>query len=121
MSDVEAVARDFCALMLEGRFADAGEKYWAPDVRSIEPADLPEGIPAVVEGIDAAREKRGRWFGANEVREFRLEGPFVTGDRFAAIMEMVVVPGAGGEPFSAREIGLFTVRDGNIIEERYFY
>ena len=121
MSDVEAVAHDFCALMVEGRFADAGDKYWAPNISSIEPADLPEGIPATVSGIEAVRAKRDHWFGANEIREFLLEGPFVTGNQFAAVIEMLIVPNAGNEPFRAREVGLFTVQDGRVTEERYFY
>jgi hypothetical protein len=36
-------------------------------------------------------------------------------------MDMVIVTRASGERRPFKEIGLFTVRDGKIAEERYFY
>ena len=55
MTAIDVIAGDFTAMLRAGRFEDAGEKYWASDVVSIEPADLPGGIRASVTGIDAAR------------------------------------------------------------------
>ena len=57
MVDVETVAEDFCKMMLEGRFVEAGQTYWSQDVSSIEPSDLPGGIPARVESKTAALDK----------------------------------------------------------------
>ena len=115
------VARGFTALMAEGRFEEAGEKYWASDVTSVETVDLPDGIPAVVRGIEAVREKAKIWFGVSRIEDLKMDGPYVNGDQFTLLMDMVIVTRASGERRPFKEIALFTVRDGKIVEERYFY
>lgn len=121
MASVEEIARDFTAMLRVGRFEAAGECYWAPDVTSIEPAPLPGGIDATASGIDAVRIKcRARFSGAR-IDEIGIDGPFVTGDQFALFLDMILVDSTSGarQPFT--EIALYTVRDGRIAEERYFY
>jgi SnoaL-like domain len=119
MSKVAEIATGFRKLMTEGRFVEAGDHYWSQDVRSVEPADLSPAIPAVVEGIDAVREKLHLWFDKSSIEEFKIEGPFVTGEQFVVPMEMVIVNRENGEP--VREIAVCTVTDGKVAEERYFY
>ena len=121
MSDVAEIATGFSKLMAEGRFLEAGELYWAQDVKSVEPADLSPAIPAVVEGIEAVREKARLWFGESSIEDFKIEGPFVSGDQFAVPMEMVVANRKSGERHPFREIAVYTVKDGKVAEERYFY
>jgi len=115
------VARGFMAMMAEGRFKEAGESYWAANVASVEPADLPGGIPAIVRGIEATREKARLWFSVSSIADLKMEGPFVNGDQFALLMDMVIVNRTTGERQPFKESALFTVRDGRITEERYFY
>ncbi len=121
MASIEEIARDFTAMLRAGRFEAAGDRYWAPDVTSIEPADLPSGIRATALGIDAARNKCRARFGGARIDEIGIDGPFVTGNQFALFLDMVVVDPASGarQPFT--EIALYTVRGGRIAEERYFY
>ena len=121
MSQVADVATGFSKLMTEGRFLEAGDRYWAQDVRSVEPADLSPAIPAVVQGMDAVREKLRLWFDASSIEDFKIEGPFVTGDQFVVPMEMIIVDRANGERRPFRETGVYTVKDGKVAEERYFY
>jgi hypothetical protein len=115
------MARGFTALMAEGRFEEAGEEYWSSEVASVEMMDLPGGIPAVVRGIDAVREKAKLWFSVSRIEDLKMQGPYMNGDQFALLMDMVIVTRASGERRPFKEIGLFTVRDGKIAEERYFY
>lgn len=112
MAGIHEVAREFTALLQAGRFEAAADRFWAPDVISTEP-----GAP----GIAAARHKRSTRFAAARIEEIGIDGPFVTGDQFALFLDLVVVDPASGsrQPFS--EIALYTVRDGQIAEERYFY
>ena len=72
-------------------------------------------------GIDATRAKCNARFGAAKIDEIGIDGPFVTGDQFALFLDLVIVnPASGGrQPFT--EIALYTVRGGQIAEERYFY
>ena len=79
MANVHDIARDFTDMLRQGQFVAARERFWAADVRSIEPQDLPDGIAAEVSGIDAALAKTIRWFGSRHVHDLSIDGPFVTG------------------------------------------
>lgn len=116
MSSIEDVARDFTAMLRAGQFEAAGNRYWADDVTSIEPAGR-----ASVSGIDAARIKCRARFGAAKIDEISIDGPFVTGDQFALFLDLVIVEPTSGGRKPLTEIALYTVRSGQIAEERYFY
>lgn len=117
--NVATVAEDFIALWRAGEFRIAGEKYWAEDVVSIEPHDLPDGTAAVCRGIDAVRAKTRRWLATHGIEDLSLDGPFVTGNRFAIFADMMIAHAGKRIPHS--QIAVFAVRDGRIIEERHFY
>lgn len=121
MPSIEEVAHDFTAMLRAGRFEAAGERYWAPDVTSVEPAALPSGICATASGIDAARIKCRARFGSSQIDEIGIDGPFVTGDQFALFLDMVIIDpvSSARQPFT--EIALYTVRGGQIAAERHFY
>lgn len=121
MADIDQLADDFLSLIRSGQAVAAAEKYWAVDIVSIEPEDSTEHVPAIVTGFDAARDKLNRWLGHSAMEELSIDGPFITGNRFALFIDMLIKRRATGErePFS--EIAIYTVRDGKIIEERYFY
>jgi SnoaL-like domain len=121
MASVQDVARDFTSLLRQGQFEAAGARFWADDVRSLEPRDLPGGIPATVFGIDAARGKGNARFGTIRIEDIGIDGPFVTGDQFALFLDMLITNIASGHAQPFTEIAIFTVRDGRIIEERHFY
>ena len=115
--NIGEVAADFTALWLAGDFSAAGERYWAEDVISIEPDALRDG--AECRGIDAVRRKNLRWCSTHGIEDLSLDGPFVTGNQFALFADMLIVHAGQRRPHS--EIALFSVRDGKIVEERYFY
>lgn len=115
---VKDIAHDFTTLCKAGQFDEAGEKYWSDDVVSIEamPGDMAE-----VRGRDAVRGK-GEWWSANhEIHGFETQGPYVNGDQFALTFMMDITRKASGERIKMDEVGLYTVRDGKIVEERFFY
>ncbi|MBO9547377.1 nuclear transport factor 2 family protein [Caulobacter sp.] len=115
---VQEIANDLVALCKAGKFDEPGEKYWADDVVSLEamPGDM-----ARVQGKAAVRGK-GEWWAANhEVHGSEVTGPFINGDQFAVGFKMDVTRKATGERISMEEIGLYTVRDGKIVEEKFLY
>ena len=116
MASIEGIARDFTAMLRAGQFEAAGNRFWAADVTSAEPAGR-----ATASGIDAARTQCNARFGAAKIDEIAIDGPFVTGDQFALFLDLVIVDAASGgrEPFT--EIALYTVREGRIVEERHFF
>jgi ketosteroid isomerase-like protein len=114
---VQEVANDLVAMCKQGQFDESGEKYWAEDVVSLEPM---EGEMARIQGKAGVRAK-GEWWAANhEVHSAQVEGPYVHGDQFVVRFKMELTP-KGGERRTMDEVGLYTVKDGKIVEERFFY
>ena len=114
------IANDLVALCREGQFAESGEKYWADDVVSVE-AGGPEGMDPVSRGKDAARGKGEWWAGAHEIHSVKVEGPYVNGDQFIVRFIMDITQRASGQRLTMDETALYTVKDGKIAEERFFY
>lgn len=114
---VREIAEDLVAMCRAGQFDESGEKYWADDVVSREAMD---GDMAEVRGKEGVRGK-GEWWAANhEVHAVEVEGPYVNGDQFAVRFKMDITP-KGGERVVMDEVGVYTVRDGKIAEERFYY
>lgn len=111
------IAQNLVALCKEGKFAEAGEKYWAEDVLSVEPM----GDNAEMEGKAAVRKKSEWWESAHEIHGAEVEGPYVNGDQFVVRFKIDVTVKASGERRTMDEVGLYTVEDGKISEERFFY
>lgn len=114
------VAHAFTAMLKDGKFEEAGEAHWADSVVSIEPMDM-AGMGPASNGIEAVRAKGAWWYGAHEIHSIGCEGPFIHGDQFAVRFDMDVTNKATGERGGGVEIGLYTVKDGKIVEERFFY
>lgn len=117
MDRVSDVARDFTAMLRAGEFLAAGERYWASDVASHCPAG--DSAPAV--GIAAVREMAERRARSHRVEDLCIDGPFVTGNQFALFLDMLMIDRASGTATPFSEIAVFTVRNAQIAEERYFH
>lgn len=115
--NTQTVADQFTALCKAGRFDEAGDTFWAEDVVSLEPGDA---AMARAEGRAAVRAKGDWWVQNHEVHSMTTEGPQVNGDQFTVRYAFDVTP-KGGERQQMDEIALYTVRDGKIVEERFFY
>jgi ketosteroid isomerase-like protein len=114
---VQEIAQDLVAMCKAGQFDESGEKYWADDVVSLEP--MP-GDMARIQGKAGVRAKGEWWAANNEIHGVEVEGPYVHGDQFVVRFKMELTP-KGGERTSMDEVGLYTVKDGKIVEERFFY
>ncbi|MER8916794.1 nuclear transport factor 2 family protein [Mesorhizobium sp. M0761] len=112
------VAKDFTEMLQQGDHLGAGEKYNADDIVSLEAM---EGPMAIACGKEALRQK-GEWWQANhEVHGGSVEGPYVNGDQFAVRFKFDITPKATGERVTMDEVGLYTVKNGKITEERFYY
>jgi ketosteroid isomerase-like protein len=116
--DIRAIAEAVVALAKAGDFDAIGETYWAEDVISFEAMG---GPMAVVEGIDAVRAKSDWWNNAHSINSGDAHGPWVNGDQFSVRYLMDVTVNDSGERIQMDEVALYTVEDGKIIEERFFY
>jgi ketosteroid isomerase-like protein len=112
------IAHDLVALCKAGAFDKAGEKYWADDVLSVEAMG---GDNAELRGKAAVRGKGEWWAGAHEVHSAQVEGPYVNGDQFVVRFKMDMTVKETGQRQVMDEVGLYTVKDGKIAEERFYY
>lgn len=112
------VAIAFTEMLRNGDHAGAAKTFNHPDIVSIEAMD---GPMAHVTGAAAVAEKAKWWEENHTVHEMEVEGPFVNGDQFMVEFDVDVTVKATGERQEMEEIGLYTVRDGKIVEEKFFY
>ncbi len=117
---VTEIAKDTVALNAAGKFAEAGDKYWSDDVVSIE-AGGPPGMDPVSRGKAAVHAKGEWWANAHEIHSAEAEGPYVNGDQFVVRFTMDLTVKETGARMKMDEVGVYTVKDGKIVEERFFY
>lgn len=113
-----AMIEDFAAMLRAGQHMEAAAKYNHPDIVSLEAMD---GPMAEVRGAEAVRAKGEWWYANHEIHSATSEGPWPHGDQFIMRFTIDVTPKATGQRIQMEEYGLYNVRDGKIIEERFFY
>jgi len=111
------IAKAFTALCSEGKFEEAGHAYWSDGIVSCEAMD---GPMAQVSGREAVDAKGAWWYANHEIHSVKVEGPYVHGDQFTVRFTMDVTPKSGSR-MSMDEVGLYSVQEGKIVEERFFY
>jgi hypothetical protein len=113
------VAAAFTALLKAGDHNGAAMQFNAPDIVSIEAMD---GPMSRCEGAEAVKAKSEWWYANHIVHSVNTEGPFVNGNRFAVVFDMdVTVKDTGVRMSDSREVALYTVKDGKIVEEMFMY
>lgn len=123
MSDTLAVGKKLVELCKAGKNAEAIDTLYSPDIVSIE-AGAPPGGSARSEGLAAVKGKSEWWANNHEVHSGEAVGPFPNGDRFIVRFTYDVTAKAGpmaGKRFTMDEAGLYTVKDGKVVEEEFFY
>lgn len=114
----EQIAKDFVALLKEGKHDEAANRFNADDIVSYE--NMP-GPMAVCRGKEAVRQNGEWWVANHEMHDFSSEGPYLNGDQFAVRFHVDVTVKETGERRVMDEVGLYTVDGGKIVEERFFY
>lgn len=112
------VAAKFHEYMQQGAFEKIYAELYSPNATSEE---APGSDWAKAEGMEAIHEKGKKW--AETVEEMyggTTETPVVAGNYFTSYMTMDFKP-KGGERMTMEEIGFYTVKDGKIVAEQFFY
>jgi ketosteroid isomerase-like protein len=123
MASTYEVGQRLVALCRENRNLDAVEELYAKDVVSVEVHGMPD-LPARMQGIDAIRRKNQWWLENHTVHASTVSGPFPHGDRFIVHCKYDVTARIGpmaGQRMQMEEAGLYTVRDGKVAQEEFFY
>jgi hypothetical protein len=123
MSDSLTVGKKLVDLCRQGKAHEAMETLYSPQIVSVEAGSQPN-MPARMEGMKAIKGKAEWWEQNHEVHKADAEGPFPNGDRFIVRFKYDVTAKSGpmaGQRFTMDEAALYTVKDGKITHEEFFY
>ena len=123
MPNAFEVGQKLVGLCKQGKFMEAVDTLYAPNIVSTEVHGT-DKMPARMQGIDAIRGK-GKWWAENHtVHSSDARGPFPHGDQFIVFFNFDVTPKTGpmaGKRMKMEEAALYTVKDGKVTEEEFFY
>ena len=122
MSTIE-VGKKLVELCAAGKYLEAIDALYGPDIVSLEAAAMP-GMPARIEGFKAVREKSEKFVRTHEIHSQSCTGPWPHGDRLIVLMKIDTTPSEGpmaGKRMQFDEACLYTVKDGKIVQEEFFY
>jgi ketosteroid isomerase-like protein len=120
-TNTATVAEELVALCRAGRNFDAINFLYSPDIVSVESMGN-EQMPREIKGVDAVRQKNEWWGANNEVHSATVDGPFVSdGDKFAVYYNYEITSKARNQRATMEEMALYTVKDGKIVREQFFY
>jgi ketosteroid isomerase-like protein len=117
------IARTLVDLCRQGKAMEAITTLYSPNIVSIEAQGSP-AMPARMEGLDAVKGKAEWWENNHDVHRVDASGPWPHGDRFIVHFNYDVTAKAGpmaGQRMVLDEAALYTVKDGKIVQEEFFY
>jgi len=116
-----AVADELVSFCRAGKNLEAINTLYSPDIVSIESMGN-ETMPREQKGIDAIRGKNQWWGENNEVHSATVDGPFVgNDDKFAVYYNYDCTFKPTGQRSNMEEMALYTVKDGKVVREQFFY
>ena len=116
-----AVADELVSFCRVGKNLDAINHLYSPDIVSVESMGN-EQMPREMKGIDAIMQKNKWWGKNNTVHSASVEGPFIgDNDKFAVYYNFDVTSKQTGQRNQMEEMALYTVKDGKVVREQFFY
>jgi ketosteroid isomerase-like protein len=114
------VGKKLVELCQQGKNQEAMETLYAQDIVSVEAASLPN-MPAESRGLSAVFEKGKWWYDNHIIHAATCEGPWPHGDRFIVRFSYDITNKPTNKRFQFDEAGLFTVKNGKVVREEFFY
>jgi hypothetical protein len=116
----QEVANTLVKLCSVGKFHEATETLYSPDIVSME-AGAPPGGSRETKGLEGVKAK-GEWWNANhEVHAAAVEGPLVAGAHFTVVFKLDVTFKPQSKRFQMEEVAVYKVADGKVVYEEFFY
>jgi hypothetical protein len=107
-------------LCREGKNDEAMAELYSPDIVSVE-AGAPPGMSAETRGMEAVVAKGAWWSENHTIHSAKVEGPFPHGDRFIVRFTYDITIKKANQRIMMDEAALFTVENGKVVREEFFY
>ena len=120
MSATLEVGKKYVALVKEGKNEVILDELFTKDTVSVE-AGAPPGQDPTSKGLEAIKGKSKWWRDNHTVHSAEVSGPYPNGDRFAVRFVYDFTHKPSGKRLTMDEVGLFTVANGKITKEEFFY
>ncbi|QLY26716.1 nuclear transport factor 2 family protein [Bdellovibrio sp. KM01] len=118
--DTLAVGKKLVDYCKRNKVVEAINDLYGKDIESREAFETP-GMPAESRGIENALKKNKQWEETMEVHSSQIDGPFPLDDRFAVHFKYDVTDKKTQKKWAMEEVGVYTVKDGKIVKEEFFY
>jgi hypothetical protein len=116
----QEVANQLVKFCSQGKFMEAAEALYSPDIVSVEPS-APPGQSRESKGIAAVKAKGEWWMANHDVHSSVVQGPLVAGAHFAVTFKIDVTFKPEKRRFTLEEIAVYKVANGKIVYEEFFY
>jgi ketosteroid isomerase-like protein len=123
MASTMEIGKKLVDLCNQGKAMEVITTMYSQNIVSIEAMSSP-AMPARMEGLAAVKGKAEWWEKNHEVHKGEAEGPWPHGDRFIVRFKYDVTAKSGpmaGKRMMLDEAALYTVKDGKISQEEFFY
>ncbi|WP_245624032.1 nuclear transport factor 2 family protein [Flavihumibacter petaseus] len=118
--NVEAIANKLREYCVKGDFTDAQKAMYADDVVSTEPEEM-KGFSKETKGKKAVADKMDKWLSSvDKVHRVDVSEPQIAGNAFSFVLQMDLTM-KGQERMSMPEICVYTVKDGKVVSEQFFW
>ena len=116
----QEIADTLVKLCSQGKFEQATDALYSPDIVSMEPG-APPGMSRESKGLAAVKAKGEWWTSNHEVHSVAVGGPLVAGSHFAVTFKLDVTFKPEAKRFTMEEVAVYKVADGKIVYEEFFY
>ena len=116
---IQEIAHRLTSLCREGKYEQAQKELYSADAESVEPPHS-KGFQTV-KGLDAIVEKGHQFTNMVEAIHSNTVGdPIIAGENFA-ITNILDLTMKGMGRMNMEELAVYTVRDGKVAKEQFFY
>lgn len=120
MTTTSEIGDKYVSFCKQGQFEACLRELYSKDAVSVE-AWTPPGIDRTATGLAAIVAKSEAWARDNEIHAIEVGGPYPLDQRFAVHFRFDVTNTPNNRRISMEEVALFTVEDGKIVREEFFY
>jgi ketosteroid isomerase-like protein len=115
------IARKMVDLCRQGKNTEALDTLFADDIVSVEAVAAP-GMPSrEIKGLPGVKAKGEWWVSNHEIHSANVTGPWPHDERFIVGFQYDVTHKPSGQRIKMDEAGLYTVKNGKIVREEFFY